>query len=248
MDNEKFKELFTVDPIPATIKTGDTLSSNLKHEKQHKFNISNGQLIENGIVVDERKTENYLQEVTFLFYDTLKASEIPYFLDYHYNNAKDKAGLLSFIKYDLWERWPLTKNEPTNDHRKSIVSEWLQAQKPPQQKKEPLSLESIFSDNKQLTKLVNLLIEKGFVTMESGSPVWTGIKSDNASGKGLQLVALTEVCEKLYKRKTYEQKELYYAWTTYFNYSIAQNMFSDSKRPPKDSPYHNLFNNLLTSL
>ncbi|PKP29873.1 MAG: hypothetical protein CVT99_15480 [Bacteroidetes bacterium HGW-Bacteroidetes-16] len=132
-------------------------------------------------------------------------------------------------------------------HFQSIVELEKQLTQKPQIKNPP-SLESIFSDNKQLTKLVNILVEKGFVTMESGSPVWTGIKSDKARGKKLQLIALSEVCEKFYIRNSYDKKELHYAWTTYFKCSIAQNMFSENKRPPKESPYHKLFNNLLTSL
>lgn len=117
-------------------------------------------------------------------------------------------------------------------------------------KKKPLpTLEDIFSDKKQLKKLVEVLIEKGFVERKnSGSLHWTGIESERARGSGLQLVALTDICKPFYKRTIYQQNELHYAWTTYFNSSIAQNMFSKSKRPPEDSQYHSLFINLNTSI
>jgi len=209
MDNEKFKELFTVDPIPRTEKVKDSIVSNFNYEKQHRFNISNGQVTENGIVVEERNIRGYLQEVAFLFYDTLKASEIPDFLDYHYNNAKDKAGLLSFIKFDLWELWPLTKNEQTNDHRKSIVSEWLQAQKPPQQKKEPLSLEAIFQDKEQLDKLVELLVSNKFVELIKTGPQWTG--------QPVEFAAMAKICTPLIKKST-KGVERHEAWNNYFSY------------------------------
>jgi hypothetical protein len=117
-------------------------------------------------------------------------------------------------------------------------------------KKKPLpTLEDIFSDKKKLKKPVEVLIAKGFVERrESGSLLWTGIKHDQARGRKLQLVALSDICKPFYIKTDYEQKELHHAWTTYFNFELAQNMFSKEKRQPEDSQYHRLFNNLLTSI
>lgn len=119
-----------------------------------------------------------------------------------------------------------------------------------QKKKPQPTLEDIFSDHKQLKKLVEVLIEKGFVERKkSGSLHWTGIQHDRAKGSGLQLVALSwDVCRPLYKKKTYEQKQIHHAWTTYFNYTFAPVNFTDGKRPAEGSNYHQLFKNLLTSI
>lgn len=113
------------------------------------------------------------------------------------------------------------------------------------------TLEDIFKDKKQLKKLVDLLIEKGFVERkETGSLHWTGKAQLQANGKAKQLIALTEVCKdkNLYKKTTYLQNELHHAWTTYFNFQISPNMFTEYKRPPKGSQYHDLYKNLLTSI
>lgn len=249
MNIETFKKLFTVDPTPRTEKVGDTYTSYFNFEKQHKFNMSNRQAIENGSVVEEGKLRDYLNEVVFLLYDTLKPSEIPDFLDYHYENSTEKTEFLRFVKYDLWELYPLNKNEAKIQNRKSVIHEWLAGQKTQPQKTKPLpSLEDMFIDKKQLTKLVEVLIEKGFVEKkETGSLYWTGIQHDRVKGSGLQFIALSfDVCKPLYKKTDYQQKEIHHAWTTYFNFYIAQNMYSDVKRPQSGSEYHKLFNNLLT--
>lgn len=87
-------------------------------------------------------------------------------------------------------------------------------------KAEPLYLEDIFKKETDLDKLVKLLEEKNFITIENGSPKWTGIKSDKARGIGLQLVALSEVCRPLYKPDNYQAKQLNEVWTMYFNYEM----------------------------
>lgn len=117
-------------------------------------------------------------------------------------------------------------------------------------KKKPLpTLEDIFSDKKQLRKLVEVLIKKGFVhRKENGSLFWTGIKHDQAKASGSQLIALTDICKPLYKKANYEQKELHHAWTTYFNFKISVVMFSGTKRPPEGSQYHRLFTHILNSI
>jgi hypothetical protein len=116
-------------------------------------------------------------------------------------------------------------------------------------KKEPLlTLEEVFSDTKQLEKLVSLLVEKGFVTMESGSPKWTGIDYARATGAAKQLIALSDVCKQLYKSKQYQKRQLHHAWTNYFNYKVSVEMFAESKKPPEESTYHDLFRNLMNSI
>ena len=118
------------------------------------------------------------------------------------------------------------------------------------QKKEThtLSLEDIFSKKTDLEKLVKLLEEKNFIIIENGSPKWTGIESNKARGKKLQLVALSEVCRPLYKLKVYQAKELHKAWTEYFNIKASRVIFQPSKRPPDWSAYHQLFKNALSSI
>jgi len=115
-------------------------------------------------------------------------------------------------------------------------------------KNEPVSLETIFSDSKDLHKLVELLIEKKFVSEEAGRLIWTGIEHERASGRGYQLVTLSEVCKPYYDRN-YTQKVLYNAWTKHFNSDIEYNNFKRSviKDFMTDS-YKRLFNFVLHTI
>lgn len=105
---------------------------------------------------------------------------------------------------------------------------------------EPLPrLEDIFQKN-DLDRIVSMLKEKCFATEIENQLTWTGIKHDSAKGVGYQLVALSQVCEKYYKRKNYQAKELHHAWTTYFHFDIKETNFKPST-PISDS-YKRLFN------
>jgi hypothetical protein len=119
---------------------------------------------------------------------------------------------------------------------------------PPKPKARP-TLPELFAHDWQLSKLVDLLTANGFVQItKSGSRQWTGIKHETARGRGLQLVALSYVCQPFYKKTTYQQQELHHAWTTYFNYKVTRENWTEVKRPPEDSQYHRLFTNLLRSI
>jgi hypothetical protein len=120
--------------------------------------------------------------------------------------------------------------------------------KQPQSKKQPLNLEDIFSNKRHLDSLVKVLEEKKFITIENGSPRWTGINHDKARGKGLQLVVLSEVCRPKYKRDNYQAKELNEAWTEYFNYKMSPVKWQPGGRPADGSVYHQLFRNILQSI
>jgi hypothetical protein len=92
----------------------------------------------------------------------------------------------------------------------------------PKPEPDPLpNLEAIFADKNDLDKLVNELKKRGYVN-EAGQ--WTGKENERAKGSGYQLVTLSEVC-KPYYNKTYAQKNLYLAWTKYFNSEIEYNNF-----------------------
>jgi hypothetical protein len=124
---------------------------------------------------------------------------------------------------------------------------WEKMEIPQPKEKPPLTLEDIIEIN-HLNKLVELLKEKEFVKVEESSSIkWTGIKHEQAKGRGLQFVALTDICKPLYKKNKYTEREIYKAWTKYFNFKISENMFSESKRPVPDSIYHKLFLNLINS-
>lgn len=219
MNIETFKKLFTVDPTPRTEKVGDTYTSYFNFEKQHKFNMSNRQTIENGSVVEEGKIRDYLNDVVFLLYDTLKPSEIPDFLDYHYENSTEKTEFLRFVKYDLWELYPLNKNEVKIQNRKSVIHEWLAGQKPQPQKTKPLpSLEDMFMDKSKLNKLVEVLTEKGFVA--KGVPFWLR--------KPVEFAAMAEVCNFLLQEQYRENGlQKHSAWTSYFKHKTKKQIVSN---------------------
>lgn len=116
----------------------------------------------------------------------------------------------------------------------------IEYQKPPKEK-QLLSLEDIFSDKNHLKKLVELLESKGFVKIENGSPLWTGIVSDTARGKGLQLVALSEGCRTFYNREV-DNKQLWQAWTTYFSENTQYTVWTPGKIAGMSDSYARLFN------
>jgi len=108
-------------------------------------------------------------------------------------------------------------------------------------KKQPKGLEQMF-DNGDLQKLVNILLERKFITKEPDGYHWTGIESRNAKGRGLQLVTLADVCRPLYKGTSYTAKELNQAWTTFFNYKMAVTKWQDGEIEKMDNSYSRLFN------
>jgi hypothetical protein len=111
-----------------------------------------------------------------------------------------------------------------------------------------LSLENIFSDSQNLEKLVELLIEKKYVSNEAGRLTWTGIEHETARGRGYQLIALSEVCRPLYVKKEYQAKELHSAWTSYFNFDIAVNNWQPSLKHKISDSYFKLFSFVRHSL
>jgi len=137
------------------------------------------------------------------------------------------------------------KLDVANNYIYEINKRIAELTKPP---KPDINLEAIFTDKKDLEKLVKLLIGKNFVTEKNGSYLWTGREDEKAKGRGLQLVALAEVCKPLYKLKKYNGKDLYEAWTKYFNYKYHENQFTPGqiKIHITDS-YKRLFNFILHS-
>jgi len=219
MNIETFKKLFTVDPTPRTEKVGDSYTGFFHFEKLHNYNINNRQVVESGSVVEEGKLRDYLNEVVFLLYDTLKPSEILDFLDYHYQNSTEKTMFLKFVKYDLWELWPINRNDTIFQNRKNVINDWLAEQKAQPQTNKPLpTLEEMFIDKKRLTKLVEVLIEKGFVA--KGVPFWLR--------KPVEFVAMAEVCGFLLQ-EPYRENGLqkHSAWTSYFKHRTKEQIVSN---------------------
>lgn len=118
--------MFTVDPTPCTAKNGESLSSTYDTKKQHPFNIGNRQTFDtSGHIVADGDFRHYISEVYFLLSEILNTSKIPDFLNYHYQNATDKTGLIDFISFDLWDYYP----EPINEQRKQVISQWIESKK-----------------------------------------------------------------------------------------------------------------------
>jgi hypothetical protein len=109
-------------------------------------------------------------------------------------------------------------------------------------------LKDIFSDSQNLEKLVELLIEKKYVSNEAGRLTWTGIEHETARGRGYQMIALSEVCRPLYVKKEYQAKELHSAWTSYFNFDIAVNNWQPSLKHKISDSYFKLFSFVRHSL
>lgn len=104
----------------------------------------------------------------------------------------------------------------------SDLQNFDQAKPKPEPDPDPLpNLEAIFADKNNLVNLVKLLKDNYFVSEEAGRLLWTGKYNVNARGKKLQLVALSEVCRRLYNSKTYNAIELNHAWTKYFNFEMS---------------------------
>jgi hypothetical protein len=141
MEVSEFKTRFLVDPSPCMIKVDESITSDFTIKKQHPFNIGNKQIIENGEITSEGKIYSYLNEVLFLFIDGLIPSKIEQFLNYHLDNATNKDGLISFIKYDIWD---LLSNPPMilKPNRKEIILRWVQERevKEPQKDTQPGTL------------------------------------------------------------------------------------------------------------
>lgn len=126
------------------------------------------------------------------------------------------------------------------NHR--LFEPFFEKAKPKTEAKALPDLAAIFADKNNLVKLVKLLKENNFVSEEAGRFFWTGIDHETARGKGLQLVALAEVCGRFYKT-TYNAKELNHAWTKYFNYKMAAVKWQDGEKDKHISDsYLRLFN------
>ena len=116
-----FKSMFVIDPTPCEVKKGESYTSVCIIEKQHRFNISNRQTVdESGIIIRDNYFRYYISELILLLSERLKASEISDFLNYHYSQSTNKASLLNFICCDLWDYF----SEPIKDHRKEAILQW----------------------------------------------------------------------------------------------------------------------------
>lgn len=123
------------------------------------------------------------------------------------------------------------------------VSTWQRTNKTEKKNEALITLNNIFLDSQSLKKLVELLIERKFVSMEAGRLTWTGIEHETARGRGYQLIALSEVCRPLYFKNKYQAKELHAAWTSYFDYPMDVNNWQPSLKQKilTRTSYFNLF-------
>jgi hypothetical protein len=86
------------------------------------------------------------------------------------------------------------------------------------------SLPDIFRDVEEFERIIKIVCANGFAVKKGSQYHWTGAKINSASrGKGRQLVGLSEVCRKYYKRDKLTAKELNHLWTKFFNYKMSAN-------------------------
>lgn len=173
---------------------------------------------------------------------------LPDFCQHHELTAKD-INKLRQIAFSIGYKAGFNKGEglEVDQYRNEIFEQLELFCRTTKQKKTPASLEDMFANKKHLNYLVKELTAKGFCHLENGSLTWTGKAHHTAKKPKSQIIALAYLCQPYYK-KLYQQKELWQAWTTYFNIGIAQNMFTDGKRPAPDSVYNKLFETLINSL
>lgn len=149
--------------------------------------------------------------------------------------------VLPVIKYDLL---PLMRDQwKTETGRISLIEDIVKSMETRPPKKANVSLEQMFDSN-DLKKLVNLLLERKFITKEPDGYHWTGIESRNAKGRGLQLVALAKVCRPLYRSREYKQKDIWQAWTSYFHNKTRYTVWTPKKVETINETYFLLFNSI----
>jgi hypothetical protein len=190
----------------------------------------------------------------FYLYGQLKAYRERFslvdFMRHHEIETRAAIARLKTISFKIG--WQAGFNEGLKvDVYRSEIFEQMELALQHKAKPEPEkpTLEAMFADKKHLVKLVEELTAKGFCNTQNGSLTWTGIKHHSAKTPKSQLIALAYALADSYKyKKAYTQKELWQAWTEYFNITIAQNMFSEAKRPAPYSDYYSIFANLINSL
>jgi hypothetical protein len=169
-----FKSMFVIDPTPCEVKKGESYTSVCIIEKQHRFNISNRQTVdESGIIIRDNYFRYYISELILLLSERLKASEISDFLNYHYSQSTNKASLLNFICCDLWDYF----SEPIKDHRKEAILQWADK----------------ISTQKDSTQPEGLLVDDILNKMFSLTTSELENLKNNLFNKGRQYISLTYI-------------------------------------------------------
>lgn len=142
---DKIKNMFVVDPTICSFKNGESVKS-VFGDKAHRFNISNKDTKDeiSGNII-EGKDRFLISEIIYRLSDPEKTTggimpgEIKEFLNYHYQRATNKNGLITFMKSDIWVIFnkqmsaisPEGKNEildwitSTKDEPTVMVKAWI---------------------------------------------------------------------------------------------------------------------------
>lgn len=153
-----FKRMFVIDPAICGLQQGN-MTLSVYGDKAHRFNISNKSEVDESGIVHEASAKYYISELIFLLSESsvIKTSEIQDFLEYHYQNADDKEGLINFITFDLWDH----AGGKVPAHRKEQIMQWT-ARERHQNRTKPTGLRSVH-DASQLNLIFDRLLMRKIV-------------------------------------------------------------------------------------
>lgn len=201
IENEPdFWNMFVVDPTPCEIRKGESFTSVFGIEKKHRFNIGNRQTVdESGVIIKDNYFRYYISELIILLSEQLKTSEISDFLNYHYQNANDKTGLINFISFDLWDYISESDIKPK---RLNEINNWIEGVSHKQETStkpegikciegiNPVDLKFIFSKLMENGKLHKSVTETNFIATFQGGALPYGWMPLDWKGNNTELARL----------------------------------------------------------